>query len=160
MEFVKSIPGADPIIVSAYVAAAPTEVFRAWTDPHVVQRWFGPAPGALVAATVDLRIGGQWCFVEHQSGAASSGFSGQYVVVEPPERLVFTWEKFATDANGVRTSTAPSRVEIRLAQNGVGTDLHITHSGIVGHEMRRGFAGGWNRGIAGLLLIIAQRGEL
>lgn len=156
MEFIKSEPGVDPIVVEASVDASPADVFRAWTDPKVVKRWFGAAPDTLISATIDLRVGGQWCFLEHQSGVESSGFTGEYVTIERERRLVFTWVKFATSATGERTSTLPSRVEITLLVNGAGTDIQIIHSGIIDDEMRRGFALGWNRGISGMLLILTD----
>jgi len=158
MEFVKSEPGADPIIVEAYIDASPADVFRAWTDPNIVKRWFGPEPNTLVSATIDLRVGGAWCFLEHQTGTHSSGFRGEYIVIEPERRLVFSWVKFTTRAIGERASTQPSRVEISLSTNGTGTDLHLTHSGIIDNEMRHGFARGWNVGIGGMLVALSNIG--
>lgn len=150
MEFVKSDPGADPIVVEAFLEASPAEVFQAWTDPKAVMRWFGRAPNTLVSATIDLRVGGEWCFLEHQDGIESTGFKGEYVAIEPEEHLIFTWVKFTTTATGKRTSTPPSKVEISMSNNGTGTILRVTHSSIHDDELRRGFASGWNRGIAAM----------
>ena len=150
VEFIKSEPGDDPIIVEAYLDASPAEVFRAWTNPIAIKRWFGTVPNSLQSATVDLRVGGEWRFVEHKSGKESNGFEGEYVAIEPERLLIFTWVKFATDANGEWSSTQPSRVEVGLSRSGTGTDLRVTHSGIVDDEMRRGFVTGWNRGITGM----------
>ncbi len=50
MEFVKSAPGDDPIVVEGFFAATPAKVFEAWTDPNIVVKWFGQAPNSLHSA--------------------------------------------------------------------------------------------------------------
>lgn len=142
VEFVKSHSGADQIIVEVYLDASPADVFRAWTNPNVVKRWFGRVP------ILCCRRRSTYAWVGN--GVESSGFEGEYVVIEPERRLIFTWIKFATSASGERTSTQPSRVEISISMSGTGIDLRVTHSEIVDDEMRRGFANGWNRGIGGM----------
>ena len=72
-------PGADPIVVEGYFAAAPARVFQAWTDPDIVMRWFGRVPNSLHSATIDLRRGGAWRFVESSDDVKSVGFEGEYV---------------------------------------------------------------------------------
>ncbi len=74
LPFVQTAPGADPIIVTGFLAASPAKVFRAWTDPKVVMKWFGPTPGALISAEIDLRQGGKWRFVMVDDGAMIMGF--------------------------------------------------------------------------------------
>jgi uncharacterized protein YndB with AHSA1/START domain len=44
LEFVRTELGTDPIFVEGYFAASPATVFRAWTDPNIVMKWFGRAP--------------------------------------------------------------------------------------------------------------------
>jgi uncharacterized protein YndB with AHSA1/START domain len=63
MEFVKSVPGDDPIVVEGYFAATPARVFEAWTDPDIVVKWFGRAPNSVLSAIIDLRPGGAWQFL-------------------------------------------------------------------------------------------------
>ena len=156
MGFLKTEPGADPIVVEGSLEASPAEVFRAWTDPNVVKRWFGRAPNTLVSATIDLRVGGAWRFLEHEDGVESIGFEGEYLAIELDHCLVFTWVKFTTTADGGRTSTPPSQVEISLFPSETGTNLRVTHSAIHGDEMRRGFAHGWNHGIAAMQTLFAS----
>lgn len=149
MQFVKTEPGADPIVVEAYIAAPPEAVYGAWTDPEIVMKWFGPKPGTLLSADIDLRVGGAWRFVMHEDGVESMGFEGDYLTIEPNRRLVLNWSKF-TKSSGQNAATPMSRVDIVLSPNGSGTDIRIVHSAIDDENMRRGFTGGWEHGIANL----------
>ena len=156
-EFVKTTAGADPIVVEAYLEATPATVFEAFTDPDIVLRWFGPQPNSLKAATIDLRIGGAWCFVESTENGQTIGFEGEYVCIEPAVRLVFTWSKFSTDSKGERVRTHPSKVALSLAPSGRGTLLRVVHSSIGEDKMRFGFANGWERGLKNLREMMGRK---
>ena len=69
---------------------APAElVFRAYTTPDLVTRWWGFETSEWVACEIDLRVGGQWRFVTRDEGM-EVGFHGTYLEVEAPHRLVAT----------------------------------------------------------------------
>ena len=110
--FVRTEPGDDPIIAEAYIAATPTRLFRTWTDPNIVTQWLGRAPHFLHWATIDLRPGGAWQFLESRDAERSVGFEGEYLDIEPSERLVFTWSKVIAYATGERESTPSSQAEV------------------------------------------------
>ena len=57
-EFLKSVPGRDPIIIEGLLRAAPDRVFRAFTDPRDVCCWFIPKAGSLEEVEIDLQVGG------------------------------------------------------------------------------------------------------
>jgi uncharacterized protein YndB with AHSA1/START domain len=66
-------------------------VFRAWTDPEHLDRWFaGSAPNEL-PTTVDLRVGGAWRFHMIENAEKSYVTGGIYREIVAPERLVFTF---------------------------------------------------------------------
>ena len=69
------------------------EVFDAWTSEEVLRRWFhGMADWETPTAEVDLRVGGTIRIVMRDpSGGTEAGATGEYRVVDPPRRLVFTW---------------------------------------------------------------------
>ena len=150
MKFVTSELGDDPIVVEGYFAAAPDRIFRAWTDPEIVKKWFGPRPGSAVSARIDLRTGGTWCVVLRIDGDARVGFTGEYLVIEPDRRLVFSWAKFSGSDVAPDADLCFSRVEILLSPNGGGTEIRIVHSSITDEETRVGFTGGWEHGIQNL----------
>ena len=144
-DFIRSTVGDDPIIVEAEFAAARNRVFRAWTDPDIVMKWFGPAPNSLHRASIDLRPGGRFEFVESADARRTIRFEGEYLEIVPDVRLVFTWAKVIAHATGERESTSISRVELTFSESTHGTRVRVVHSGIREEAMRTGFAGGWNR---------------
>lgn len=143
MEFVKSVPGDDPIVVEGYFNASPERVFDAWTDPDIVMKWFGQAPNSLHSASIDLRPGGKWRFVKSSDPEKASGFEGRYQEIRPGEKLVFSWAQVVTYANGHRDATPESRVEVDFIAQGDGTLVKLLHSAIQNPDARRGVGGGW-----------------
>lgn len=143
-EFVKSEPGADPVVVEGYVAAPPARVFQAWTDPDIVVKWFGYAPYSLHSAQIDLRPGGTWRFLKSSDAERSSGFEGEYLVIEPDTRLFFTWAQVVTYANGEREASPTSQVEVTFTAMGRGTQIRVVHEAAYSEAARRGFGGGWD----------------
>ncbi|MDH3738355.1 MAG: SRPBCC domain-containing protein [Alphaproteobacteria bacterium] len=157
LEFVRSEPGDDPIIVEGYFAVAPAQVFQAWTDPDIVMKWFGRAPNSLHAATIDLRPGGAWQFLELGDAEKSVGFEGEYLDIEPGERLVFTWSKVIAHASGDRDATPTSQVEVTFTANGRGTDVRLVHSAVHDEPTRRGFGGGWSFAFGTMSALLSEK---
>ena len=156
MEFVTTEPGDDPIIVECYFAASPARVFQAWTDPNIVMQWFGRVPNSLHSASIDLRQGGAWQFLESHDAEKSVGFEGEYLAIQPNARLVFTWSQVITHAKGERTSTPYSQVEIIFKPKGQGTEVRLVHSAIHSEDTRRGFAGGWESAFSTLSAVLSH----
>jgi uncharacterized protein YndB with AHSA1/START domain len=67
-------------------------VFAAFTDPELIPQWWGPRDMTTVVDQMDVRTGGSWRFVMHNSDGSQSGFRGTYREVTPPERIVQTFE--------------------------------------------------------------------
>lgn len=106
--------------------AAPRErVFRAWTDPEAVSRWFGievPWPPSVEA---DLRVGGEYSITWVAPDGQRGGLSGTYLEVDPPARLVYTfaWGGMLTNAGGA----ANSKVTVEFRERGERTEVRLTH---------------------------------
>ncbi len=143
LEFVRTEPGDDPIIVEGYFAATPARVLQAWADPNIVMKWFGPAPISLLSATIDLRPGGAWQFLKSKEEEKSFGFEGEYLDIEPGMCLVFTWCQVITHASGEREATPHSQVQIIFTAMSSGSYIRLVHSAVHGEDARRGFGGGW-----------------
>ena len=156
LEFVLTVPGADPIIVEGYFAAPPVRVFEAWTDPDIVMKWFGRGPDSLHSATIDLQQGGAWQFLESKNEEKTVGFEGEYLDIDPGRRLVFTWSKVIAHATGEREATPKSRVEVVFSANGTGTVVRLVHSAVHNEEGRRGFAGGWDFAFATMRALLSH----
>ena len=65
-------------------------VWKAFTDPTLVARWWGRG-NKLVVEKMEVKRGGHWRYVEH-SDEGMHGFEGRYREVTPPERLEYTFE--------------------------------------------------------------------
>ena len=80
----------DREIVSTRVLPWPRErVFRAWTEPHHLARWWGPKGFTNTFQEFDLRPGGCWQFVMHGPNGADYPNQSVFVEIVKPERIVF-----------------------------------------------------------------------
>ncbi|MCB9992652.1 MAG: SRPBCC family protein [Hyphomicrobiaceae bacterium] len=70
-------------------------VFRAWTEPELLKRWWAPKSTgwALVGCEVDARSGGGYRFEFSDGQSGSMAFFGKYIEVVPNARLVWTNEE-------------------------------------------------------------------
>lgn len=90
-EFSIETPGQEVIIDMIF--EAPRElVYRLYTDPGLVPRWWGPRSQITTVDMMDVSEGGQWRFVSRDADGNEYGFHGVYHEVKPPERIVDTFE--------------------------------------------------------------------
>jgi len=67
-------------------------VFAVFTDPELIPEWWGPRGTTTEVVEMDVRTGGDYRFVAHNSDGTQTGFRGTYREVSPPERIVQTFE--------------------------------------------------------------------
>jgi uncharacterized protein YndB with AHSA1/START domain len=65
-------------------------VYRAWTEPDLIRRWWSADRGEVTSIDVDLRVGGTWRYVMTAHGSFEVAFHGEYREIVPDERLVHT----------------------------------------------------------------------
>lgn len=84
--------GNDTIVISRTFNAPPGVVFEAWTNAEFVRRWWAPkALGAqMVSCEADVREGGGYRYVLQSRDQPPFAFSGKYIEVLAPSRLVYT----------------------------------------------------------------------
>ena len=92
----------EQALVIERIFDAPRElVWKAWTDPAMVMRWWGPKAFTAPAAEIDFRVGGKILFAMQSpefNGGESIWSTGVYREIVPLERIVMT-DSFA-DADG------------------------------------------------------------
>lgn len=72
---------------------APRElVFKAYTDPALIPKWWGPRGFTTTVDKMEVRLGGVWRFVQRGQDGKEYAFNGVYREIVPPERLVQTFE--------------------------------------------------------------------
>ena len=83
--------GDTHVLVTRRFAAPPEAVYRAHTEPALVQKWLlGPEGWTMPVCEIDLRPGGAWHFVWRQSDGTEMEMRGVYQEILPPERVVCT----------------------------------------------------------------------
>jgi uncharacterized protein YndB with AHSA1/START domain len=65
-------------------------VYRAWTTPELVRRWWSGRQGEMTVAEIDLRVGGRWRYVMMANNGIEVAFHGEYREIVPNERIVNT----------------------------------------------------------------------
>jgi uncharacterized protein YndB with AHSA1/START domain len=82
--------GGRELVVTRTFDAPRALVFRAWTEPEHLRRWWGPRGWTLTVCTVDLRPGGVWHYCMRGPLGEETWGRAVYREITPPERLVFT----------------------------------------------------------------------
>jgi uncharacterized protein YndB with AHSA1/START domain len=86
-----TLPSEREITLTRDFNAPRQRVFDAWTRPEHVSRWWGQKDSMLTLCEIDLRLGGEWRYVEMAADGNEYPFCGEYLEVVPPERLVHTF---------------------------------------------------------------------
>ena len=118
---------------------SPEKVWRAWTDPQAVERWWGPGSGEPVAvAELDVRVGGRFRIVFGGAQGTDHEVQGTYQEVVPNRKLVFTWTWPRT------TPERESLVTIVFRQAPGGTELDFRHEQLFDEKVRDDHKRGWS----------------
>jgi uncharacterized protein YndB with AHSA1/START domain len=86
-------PGPDSnrdLVLTRLIDASPEAVYRCWTEPDLMRRWFAPKPWSTPRASVDLRPGGANLVVMADESGSEYPSLGQYLEIVPNRKLVFT----------------------------------------------------------------------
>ena len=85
-----TLPADDQILITREFDAPKHLVYKAWTTPELVKRWWHANRGEMTVAEIDLRVGGRWRYVMVADGGFEVAFHGEYREIVPNERLVST----------------------------------------------------------------------
>lgn len=124
------------------IDASPETVFEFFTDPEKMVRWKG------TSATLDPRPGGIYRVEMNPKVVAA----GEYVEVDPPNRVVFT---FGWEGDDNPTQPGSSTVEITLTPDGDGTKVRLVHTGLPSPESAERHGEGWDTYMARLEIAAA-----
>lgn len=115
------------------LSAPVPEVFAWWTQADKLRQWMSPI--GIAEASVDLRVGGTFRIVM-KSGEVAIHHTGEFIEIETPHRLMFTWVS-------PYTGPEPSLVTIELEPDGEhATQLRLVHSQLPS-EVATSHQGGW-----------------
>ena len=85
-----TLPADDQILITREFDAPRELVFKAWTTPELVARWWAGERGKVTSVEIDLRVGGTWRYVMEATEGFEVAFHGEYQEIVPNERLVNT----------------------------------------------------------------------
>jgi uncharacterized protein YndB with AHSA1/START domain len=85
-----TLPTDEQILITREFDAPKHLVFKAWTTPELVKRWWSGRRGQMTLADIDLRVGGAWRYVMVANGGFEVAFHGEYREIVPDERIVTT----------------------------------------------------------------------
>ena len=85
-----TLPMDEQILITREFDAPRHLVYKAWTTPELVKRWWSGGHGEVTIAEIDLRVGGMWRYVMIANEGFEVGFHGEYREIVPDERIVST----------------------------------------------------------------------
>jgi uncharacterized protein YndB with AHSA1/START domain len=85
-----TLPTETQILITREFAAPRHLVYKAWTTPELVKRWWHANRGEATIVEIDLRVGGLWRYVMVTPDGLEVAFHGEYRELDPNERIVST----------------------------------------------------------------------
>ena len=130
----KTTTDGDAIVAEIAIHAPAERVFAALTDPRQRVQWWGAAGKFQVNhMESDLRPGGAWLMQGLGGGDQPFTLRGEYVTVEPPRVLAFTWN--------TEWGEPPTLVRFDLDEHDGVTTVKLTHSGFAAGAARDRYQG-------------------
>jgi uncharacterized protein YndB with AHSA1/START domain len=151
-----SFPAERELSLTRLIDAPRAALFKAWTDPEILPKWFCPLPWTVSKAELDVRPGGASCIVMNGPNGEVFPNRGIYLEVVENEKIVFTdafvaaWEP----------SEKPFMVGIITFEDEAGQTRYtarVRHWTVADYEdhQKRGFEAGWGKATDQLEALVA-----
>jgi uncharacterized protein YndB with AHSA1/START domain len=147
-----TLPTDEQILITREFNAPRHLVFKAWTTPELVKRWWSGHRGGVTLAEIDLRVGGMWRFVMVANGGFEVAFHGEYREIVPNERIVSTEVYEVPEAEALPEAEAPLNTITFIEVDGrttltllVQTASKELRDAIVNSGMEAGMQESWDR---------------
>jgi len=131
-------PADRTLIIERVFKASPEKVFKAWTDPAILVKWWGPEGFETPECEMEVRAGGAWRTTMVSPKGDSHTVSGVYREISSPSRLVMTWG-WEQDGNRGHETV----VEITFEPSGSGTKMRLVQSVFESVNARDMHSQGW-----------------
>jgi uncharacterized protein YndB with AHSA1/START domain len=138
---------AETLTVSRVVPGSRDRVFRAWTKAAEMKQWWTVGEGWTTSSVqIDLRVGGKFSIGNKSESGAATEITGEFLVVEPPNKLVYTWVFPGAPPE-------PSTITVEFHDLGAQTEVVVVHTK-VSKEMLVGAIQGWEAALASLIMFV------
>ena len=140
-------PDHATLILKRLLDASAKQAYEAWTSPEHIRHWMRPEPGMTVpSARMDLRVGGKFRIQMRNPDGEYFTAVGEFREVQPPERLVYTWD-WEKDGSGTEFGEVEgqtSLITVEFLKRGPQTELVFMHTRFATVESRDNHARGWS----------------
>ena len=134
-------PEAAVAEIRRQVSAEPERVFSAFADAEMISRWLRPSPEIkLTVLEFNFRVGGAYRFAYHVPHGPVMTVNGTYRSIEPPSRIVFSWNIEPPDEH----AGLQSEVVVVITAAGDGCELHIRHEQLTQADAAKRHSEGWH----------------
>ena len=131
--------------------AGPEVVYRAWTDPEVMGKWFAPQEMTTPIAEVDLKVGGKYRIGMKSPGGELYVATGVYQEIVPNEKLVFTW-RWESESSYI----SDTLVTVEFKKSNEHTKFVFTHENFATEELAKDHQEGWEGALSKLSTLITK----
>jgi uncharacterized protein YndB with AHSA1/START domain len=138
---------AETIRVRRRMPAPREVVYEAWTTAEGFRHWMCPGDVVSTEATLDVRVGGAFQIVM-KSPTTEHVQTGVYQIVDPPAKLVFTWNS---------SNHPPTRVIVDFIDHDDESEIVITHEEFTIPDIAKRYEGGWGTIADKLAAYLAKR---
>ena len=161
-EFVALDGGRGALVITRLINAPVAAVWRAWTEPEQLRRWWGPATYTSPRAEIDFREGGRYLFGMRSPEGQDFYSVGRFVTIEPQQRIVYTDSFGDADGNAVAptqygmSEAFPMELQITVEFEDLGdrTRLTVINRGIPIDDFTQYARQGWAESLEKLAAVV------
>ena len=127
--------------VTRTIPGAQADVFAAWTDQRLFQKWFAPDTYFVQEIDIDVRVGGHHRTTVVGPDGGRHTTTGVYTELDPPKRLAMTWN-YTGEHPDAQAEESLLLVEFVAIDAGT-TEVRLTHDRMLTQRARDNVRGGW-----------------
>ncbi|CAN5498695.1 SRPBCC family protein [soil metagenome] len=143
---VVTLPTDTAILITRDFDAPPRLVYKVFTTPELISRWWAGQKGQITSVEVDLRVGGSWRYAMEANGGFEVAFNGEFRQIVPNELIV------CTEVFEAMPDVEPSVCTYTFVDRGERTTLELlaeygsqeVRDAVVGSGMEDGMQEGWD----------------
>ncbi|WP_370978449.1 SRPBCC domain-containing protein [Agaribacterium sp. ZY112] len=143
-------PITETLEIERLFNASIEKVFDAWTQAKLIAKWFGPEGFHVVESEIDCRPQGKYSITLNSPDNNTIKHFGEYLEVNRPEQLIFTWMLEDQSCSGSKGQNALTVVEITLSTQQQQTLLKLKHEKLPNQAALNGHRFGWTSSFNGL----------
>jgi uncharacterized protein YndB with AHSA1/START domain len=126
------------LVVQRKIKASPERLFDAWSRPELMKQWFHAGENMTTpVAEADLKVGGPWQVVMRKSDGKDYPNNGKYLVIDRPNKLVFTWHPMGQADYETKVTLLFKKVSEEF------TEMTLTHEGLRDQDWVDRHNAGW-----------------